>query len=92
MDYPNKKHYLWREYYDKAREGGAPKDQAFRIAEARWKNNGKVPQNVDTTGLKPKGTQANHTVTSRGNSSRRAGGTGGSIGDIGGGGMNWETK
>ena len=41
---------------------------------------------------KTQGTQKGHTVTSRSNSTRRAGGAGGSIGDIGGGGMNWETK
>ena len=40
------------------------------------------------------GTQKGHTVTSRGNSTRRVGGvTGGSIDSFGGGGaMNWETK
>lgn len=42
--------------------------------------------------MQAQGTQKGHTVTSRGNSTRRAGSVGGSIGDIGGGGMNWETK
>lgn len=43
--------------------------------------------------MKTQGTQKDHAVTSGKNFTRRIGGaTGGSIGDIGGGGMNWETK
>jgi len=46
---------------------------------------------------KTKGTQAGHSVTTSGNhtkpvASRGGGKAGGSIGDFGGGGMNWETK
>lgn len=51
-----------------------------------------ITPDKNITGRPTKGTQSGHTVTSRGNSTRRVGNVGGSIGEIGGGGMNWETK
>ena len=71
-----------------------PKSDKWRVVTATVTVDGKttVEKHAIPNKNSKQGTQANHTVTSRGNSTRRAGSVGGSIGDIGGGGMNWETK